>query len=131
MLAVVQEPQCTAQYQPRAVEDHGGLQRVVGLVVEGFDLLPHLDETEHFAGGDVGADDVGGGGAGLFLKLAHEGAADPVDHAVHHVGGDDLPLQRVTADLLGEAFAQRHREVALQRGRDVGSSGTSEASTRS
>ena len=117
---VAQEPQRTAQDEPRRVENHLGLQCVFDLVVERFDGGPQREQIEGFPGGEVGADDLGHAGAGFVLQPADEGCADAVDHAVDDVGGDDLALERVALDLLGVALTQRDREVAEQGLRDVG-----------
>src|SRR4028119_851844 len=42
------------------------------------------------------------------------GAAGPVDDAVGHRGGDDLPAQPVAPDLVGVLLAQAGGEVELQ-----------------
>ena len=116
--ARAQEPRRAAIDQPRRVDQHRRLHRVVDLVVERLDLLPQRDEAEDLAIEQVGANDLVRLRAGGLAEPVHERAADAIDHAVGHVRRDDLALQRMARHVRGVGLAQRLREIARQRGPD-------------
>ena len=60
----------------------------------------------------VGARDLRDVGAGLLDRAVHERGARPVDHVVDDDGGDDLAVQRVAGQVVGEPLGDRRREVA-------------------
>ena len=116
--ARAQEPLRTALELTAGVDQHARLHIVGDLVVERLDRVPQRHHAEDLAAHQIGANDLVGARAGRLAEPVHEGAADPVDHAVGHVRRDDLALQRMARHVGRKAIVQRLREVALERGRD-------------
>ncbi len=80
--------------------------------------MPQRDEPENLAREQVGAHHLVRARAGRLAEPMHECAPDAVDHAVGHVGRDDLPLEGVAREVHGVTLGERAREVALDRGGD-------------
>ena len=84
------------------------------LLSQRLQLVAQRQRPEDLAGHEVGADQLGRGGAGLAGQPRHERHAGAVDEVVDDLGHDDLAAQRVLADLLSEAVLHRLREVGAQ-----------------
>ena len=80
-------------------------------VVERLDVGPQRRQVEHRAHDAVGAGHVRDVDARLLDGTVHERRPAPVDHVVDEDGGDDLAVQRVAAQLIGEPLGDRRREV--------------------
>ena len=98
MATVAEEPQSAALDEMQTFQNHFGLGGIGNLVVECFDGLPELHQTEYLAGGKIGADNVRQGGAGFFVQTEGETRSNPVDHAINDMGGDNFATQRMVPD---------------------------------
>ena len=83
-------------------------------MIEGLDLEPKIAHPEHLPCSRVGAGDLGGAGACLLGHSEDERGAAPVDHMVGDPSGDDLPAERVLAQLGEVALTQPRREILLE-----------------
>ena len=113
--ARAQEPLGAAFELAAGVDQHLRLHLVGHLVVELLDAEPQGDHAEDLAAQQVGTHDLERPRAGGLDQPVHEGAADPVDHAVGDMRRDDFALERMARHVGAELVLQQLREVAFER----------------
>ena len=111
-----QEPRRRTRRQPAFLDQQLRLHGIGNLVVERLDELPQRDVTHDLARRQVGAHHLRRCSPGHLAEAVHERRADPVDHAVEDVGGDDLAAQRMARDVGAELVTQLRGKVARERG---------------